>query len=301
MKIALRKTRGFTLIELLVVIAIIGILASMLLPALAGAKAKAYRMKCVSNLRQVGMGLSSFGNDNKDRLPWQLTARRGIPAHFLDFSRFTGPTARQQVLATSVLVKAEVFGDMYNGTTGKFDFVRAQGNANVIFSLPALKRELVTPKLLHSPSDATQAAYSEEAQDVWETYDAKKTLDWDAATSIDGQFILKTAISYVLCRGGDIGRPSTILATTRNLSYGADSMTGLGGSTKWVGNENIQNSTRAMAGLSASKGNMVMADGSAHQSNDSEIGLVGSHVKAHETSSGGTSIGTASLAIYGVD
>jgi len=300
MKIALRKTRGFTLIELLVVIAIIGILASMLLPALAGAKAKAYRMKCVSNLRQVGMGLSSFGNDNQERLPWQLTVRRGLPAHFLDLAQFTGSTARQQVNAASKIVKSQVFGDVYNGTTGKYDFVRAEGNANVIFSIPALKRELVTPKLLHSPSDATLAPASEQAQEDWDTYDAKKTPDWGAATSIDPQFILKTAISYVLCRGGDIGRPTTILATTRNLNY-LDPMVGLGGSTKWVGSDNIGDLTRAFSGLSASKGNMVMADGSAHQSNDSEIGLVGSHSTAHFNSSGGTTIGKASMAVYGVD
>jgi prepilin-type N-terminal cleavage/methylation domain-containing protein len=68
---------GFTLIELLVVIAIIAILAGLLLPALARAKAKANRAKCLSNLKQMNLGFRIFSNDNGEKFPWLVLPADG--------------------------------------------------------------------------------------------------------------------------------------------------------------------------------------------------------------------------------
>jgi prepilin-type N-terminal cleavage/methylation domain-containing protein/prepilin-type processing-associated H-X9-DG protein len=72
-----RFSAGFTLIELLVVIAIIAILAGLLLPALAKAKAKANRIACLNDVRQIGLSFRMWAEDNNGKFPFAIDPSEG--------------------------------------------------------------------------------------------------------------------------------------------------------------------------------------------------------------------------------
>ena len=125
-----QATKAFTLIELLVVIAIIAILAAMLLPALAAAKKKAQKISCVNNLKQVGLALRMWSDDNGSKYPMTVSTGSGGAKEYL-FTIANGlPT-----------------GTPANGyNPGK--------------AIQVMSNELSTPKIVFCPSDNLHTAGS---------------------------------------------------------------------------------------------------------------------------------------------
>ena len=107
----MRKT-GFTLIELLVVMVIIALLVGLLLPALARAKEEARKTQCRSNLRQIGLGIQMYGNDNGGRIP----AIGG--GNWIETAVSAGGTARERRASDWPGIQdagAHIFGTAYPG------------------------------------------------------------------------------------------------------------------------------------------------------------------------------------------
>src|SRR5438132_815449 len=117
------RATAFTLLELLVVIAIITIVAALLLPALAKTKAKANRIQCLNNLKQIGVGSHLFANEHGDKFPAQISTNQGGS---LEYNQ-----------------SAPNVADLFFFSSRNFQ---------------AMSNELVTPKILVCHSDQRSAA-----------------------------------------------------------------------------------------------------------------------------------------------
>jgi prepilin-type N-terminal cleavage/methylation domain-containing protein/prepilin-type processing-associated H-X9-DG protein len=115
-----KLNKGFTLIELLVVIAIIGILAGILLPVLSRARESARRTQCASNVKQIGMGLIMYANENSEAFPVSTTAPVAMTSLKLLFPNYVSDP-RTFNCPSDTSVTAASNADMNDTTGDAFD------------------------------------------------------------------------------------------------------------------------------------------------------------------------------------
>ncbi len=269
------RAEGLTLTEILVVIVVIGLLAGVLMPALAKSRRNANRTRDVANMKELVRAFGSFSQNNEGRYPWTMGAAKGAI-----LARYYSPGG----------------GGAYQYD---WDSLLDLGR---LYQLQDLMDLLKSCDKLVSPADPASFKANED-----ESSAARKFWGWEGSMDINTpagkanhgfkfKEISEEAQSYAVCFGADFGKGEKgIMLLSRNIAGAGDKgykYTYPGGdlvyggrdavrtsmidlrqtaSQRWLDPSNATKPRDVMAGLRANEGQIAFCDGSARKADDLKL------------------------------